>query len=396
VTIAGNTTFGNAGANYAINFSGPVTLTGDRTLTSATSLNATTFSGVIGDGGNGYGITKVGSGTALSLTNANTYKGATTLMSGTVSVGNSLALQNSTVVIDAGTGLVTWQPTITAATIGGLSGTRNVSLLNTAGTPAAVAISIGNNDSNTSYSGILSGTGASLNKIGTGKLTFTGAGNTYTGGTTITRGSLIANNTSNSATGSGAVAVNGTSATVYGVLGGGLGLSTGGTLPVGAAAGGATSKTYAANSVGGISGAVNVNTAGHLAPGNSVGTLTVGGLTLAGGSILDYEFNNAANDFTASTAALALNGGGFNLYDEGTTAAFDDAGVYNLFGYATLTGSVTNLSVLNPVTGRTYTFSNDAANKLIQLTIAVPEPGSLGVLAVAGIGLLRRRRIASL
>jgi autotransporter-associated beta strand protein len=39
-------------------------------------------------------------------------------------------------------------------------------------------------------SGILGGSGASLVKVGNGRLTLSGAGNTYSGGTTIERGTL--------------------------------------------------------------------------------------------------------------------------------------------------------------------------------------------------------------
>src|SRR5208283_1067510 len=65
------------------------------------------------------------------------------------------------------------------------SGTGNVGLTNAAG---GITLSAGNNNSSTTYSGILSGSG-SLNKIGTGVLTLSGA-NTYSGATTISAGTL--------------------------------------------------------------------------------------------------------------------------------------------------------------------------------------------------------------
>src|SRR5207244_7330779 len=55
--------------------------------------------------------------------------------------------------------------------------------------------------------GFSGGTGGSLTKAGSGKLSLTNA-NTYTGGTTITRGTLLVKNTTGSATGTGAVQVN--------------------------------------------------------------------------------------------------------------------------------------------------------------------------------------------
>jgi len=55
--------------------------------------------------------------------------------------------------------------------------------------------------------GNFGGTGASLTKVGTGKLVLSGA-NTYTGGTTANDGKLVINNDTGSGTGSGPVQVN--------------------------------------------------------------------------------------------------------------------------------------------------------------------------------------------
>ena len=55
----------------------------------------------------------------------------------------------------------------------------------------AVALSLGNNNANTTFSGMLKGTG-SLTKIGSGILTLTRS-NTYTGPTAINQGALMVN-----------------------------------------------------------------------------------------------------------------------------------------------------------------------------------------------------------
>ena len=81
------------------------------------------------------------------------------------------------------------------ATIGGLAGSGNFVLANTKvvqggySTGAAFALTVGNNNSNSTYSGVMSGAG-SLTKTGTGTLTLTGT-NTYTGQTTVSNGELV-------------------------------------------------------------------------------------------------------------------------------------------------------------------------------------------------------------
>lgn len=88
-------------------------------------------------------------------------------------------------------------------TIGSLEGDGPVFL-------GAQNLTIGSNNLSTPFSGVIQdggrndGTGGSLTKIGTGKLTLTNA-NTYTGGTVINSGTLLVNNTAGSGLGTGAV-----------------------------------------------------------------------------------------------------------------------------------------------------------------------------------------------
>src|SRR6185369_556149 len=51
------------------------------------------------------------------------------------------------------------------------------------------ALTTGADDSNTAFSGVISGIGGSLVKAGSGRFTLSGI-NTYTGGTTVTGGTL--------------------------------------------------------------------------------------------------------------------------------------------------------------------------------------------------------------
>jgi autotransporter-associated beta strand protein len=96
--VAGNgwlETAGNLGAirlqGNGTTVSGPVVLLGNSLFSTYASGDSGTISGVIGDGGAGYGFTKSGSGT-LTLSGNNTYTGSTIVSNGTVNVtGNESA-----------------------------------------------------------------------------------------------------------------------------------------------------------------------------------------------------------------------------------------------------------------------------------------------------------------
>jgi autotransporter-associated beta strand protein len=133
---------------------------GGKTVNIGNNGQSTTYSGQFSNGS----LTKVGGGT-LTLSNASLHAGDTRIASGTLTLENANALQSSTLDLaadDAGQ-LAFGSPT--AFVLGGLKGSRSFDL-------GGKALSIGNNNQNTTYDGQLSN--GSLTKVGTGTLKLTG------------------------------------------------------------------------------------------------------------------------------------------------------------------------------------------------------------------------------
>ena len=267
----------NAPASLFITGEVTANTTGTKTISNQGTGNyKVEMSGEIGDGAGRVAVTQNSATSALVLSGANTYSGDTTISTGTLLVSNALALQNSTLNYINGTGTVLFGNGLTAYTLGGLTGNKNLALTNTAGT--AMALTIGNNHQITTYSGVLSA-GGSLIKSGSGLLALTGA-NSYTGATLVTAGTLTVN---------GALSASSTVTVASGAILSGTGTAAG---------------------------RVTISAGGHLAPGNSLGTLNTGALILSGTYDAEVGAAGVADKVTV-TGTLNLNGATLNLLNSG-------------------------------------------------------------------------------
>jgi autotransporter-associated beta strand protein len=115
------------GGTNNLTLSGAFTLNGNDNITTntitartvqVTNTGLTTVSGVISDGGSGYGFIKTGNGT-LALNNTETYTGPTAVSNGTLQVNGSLNAASAVTVSSnatlAGTGIINGTVTVNAS-----------------------------------------------------------------------------------------------------------------------------------------------------------------------------------------------------------------------------------------------------------------------------------------
>ena len=141
----------------AATLSGAVGLSGNFLVEGAGS---TTISGVISSTSTAGSLTKNGTGT-LTLSNANTYTGNTLVSLGTLKVGNNLALQDST-LDTSGAGVINVTGS-TTPTLGGLSGSKNLTSVITTGYSSVTALTLNPGTGITdTYSGIIANGASSI------------------------------------------------------------------------------------------------------------------------------------------------------------------------------------------------------------------------------------------
>jgi fibronectin-binding autotransporter adhesin len=255
-------------------------------ITIDTNGQNVTFAGVLASS-NTAGLTKAGDGT-LFLSNSGSggeFSGGVILSAGTLNINgiDGLGVAPSSPAV-----AITFAGNSTLQLAAGFNAFTAFSVNRTISIPTAgVTGTIDTNGySNMTAGDLITGNGT-LGKAGLGTLTLT-ASNTYAGGTTISAGTLRANNSNGSATGTGNIIAVAASSGSYagGMLGGSGSVSGSVTL-----AGSATAK------LGGIIGAgAGGTTAG-------IGKLTTGNQTWNGGAAYQWKINAAGTATTLGNPA---------------------------------------------------------------------------------------------
>lgn len=328
-------------------------------------------------------------GNVVELTGANTFTGDTVIRTGgRLFLGKNLCLQNSALDLgDAGSSLAgllsletgTGAGPITGVertdhpTLGGLKGSRNfASVITTANANNTGRLTVGEilgltlnpgAGKTCVYTGAITemATGTYLVKTGAGTQTLAGT-NTYTGPTTVSNGTLLVH---------GSLAAASTVIVHGGALGG----------------------------TGLIGGPTTVNSGGAIAPGASVGTLTVqNDVIWNAGTAWNFDLGLAGLSMAAPGISDLLNIAGVGsdfLKGSGGGWAFDFGGTGEMGWYKLVDWEGTSdfdsgdFTATNLPNGASGSFTKDDETTALYLNV-VPEPSSLGLMGLWCMGLLGR------
>ncbi|NBW87509.1 MAG: hypothetical protein EBR23_11980, partial [Planctomycetia bacterium] len=302
-----------------LTFSGNFTATGvgakTLTLQGSTSGSALITGQIVDSTAGATSLTKTGSGT-WTLSGANTYSGDTTLVAGTLTLDNKLAIQNSALNCSGGT--LAFSPSVTTPTFGGLSGSTGFSLPTTV---TGLTLNVGAGLTKT-YAGTLGsdGTGITLTKSGAGVQIL--GSTTFAGSTAVNAGKLYLNGASG--TSAIAVAANATLGGTGSAAAATATIASGGLVEAGARGQGMlTLGSLAFTNTGSIA----VTDIGNYAASPAIRVLNSDGLTTGGGpGSVTFALRGTAPaggtvhllDYAGSIAGTGF--GAFGLDTSGLTA----------------------------------------------------------------------------
>ena len=359
-------------------------------VVTVTAANTLALSGMITTSG---GLTKGGFGTLQLNNTANNYSGPTTINGGEIQLGASGVIPDaSAVVLHGGTLDVNGQ----TETVGSIAGAGSLLL-------GSGALTAGGDNTSTSFSAAITGSGGSLIKAGSGKLTLSGVSG-FTGSTTISGGTLALGASATiaspsiivgpssgstakfdvSAVTSGFTLANTQTLSGFGTVVGPITVK--GTISPGASPGNLStdSETWNADSTKGGAGSYVVDIA------DVNGTPGVGWdhLTLSNLSSLTLTTTGTGQFTVKVSNVVAAN---FNQNRPFAIRIVDgaiDSSVMNNLSRLTVDGSA--FITANHVTNSGF-LSLDVESDHIDLNY-VPEPSALGLLTLAGCSTMRRRR----
>ena len=337
ITLGGDISFTGTNASSAFP---PATISanlqlasGTHHITTADGFTAGSYDIVISGAMSGTGgITKDGINNT-ALTGANTYQGATVINNGFFYAAATNTLSTSSAVTVTSPGVLSLNPINSqtgvtpgsySQSIGSLAGSGQVQM-------GSATLTVGNDNTSTTYSGAIFGTGGNLTKIGTGTLILSGNSG-YTGVTTINGGILQLGDNGSSA---GAIVnSSGITGTASGTLqfnrssGASLSVPIGGAVNVVQASSG--SYFLLANNT--YTGTTTINSGATLVIGSAGGTVG----TLGSGATTD----NGALQFQRGDSLIvssSISGSGTLSISQGGTIIFTGSNAY--LGQTSITSS---------------------------------------------------------
>ncbi|MBT3277850.1 MAG: PEP-CTERM sorting domain-containing protein [Phycisphaerales bacterium] len=173
-----------------------------------------------------------------------------------------------------------------------------------------------------------------------------------------------------------------------------------------------TSISFTSGSIGGSGdvnlGGVTLGSSQTLAPGNSIGSQTISGISELDGATYELEFglglaqNNDKLTIEGDVALTALTIDLYTMLDtdtRGNMDGFDQSQNYVWEDVLTITGTVTGTvdNITLDTTNVTDSYSGefsivDAGGGAYDLEYNIPEPATMSLLALGGIAMLKRRK----